>query len=99
MGQRPYEGHSPPQLTQQSARQSLASHPAAEPHQQTFEAKLLSLEPHSEIMIYRVILSPDAKASIRSALHWYFQHDENAPTPAPIKAHLPFAALPSINSM
>ena len=26
-------------------------------------------------MIYRVILSPDAKAGIRSAVRWYFQHD------------------------
>ena len=28
-------------------------------------------------MIYRVILSPDAKAGIRSAVRWYFQHDIN----------------------
>ena len=30
-------------------------------------------------MIYRVILSPDAKAGIRSALGWYFHQDMNLP--------------------
>jgi plasmid stabilization system protein ParE len=28
-------------------------------------------------MIYRVILSPDAKAAIRSAVRWYLQYDIN----------------------
>ncbi len=32
-----------------------------------------------ENMNYRVILSPDAKEDIRSALLWYFQHDTNLP--------------------
>ena len=30
-------------------------------------------------MIYRFILSPDAKEGIRSALLWYYQHDINLP--------------------
>ena len=30
-------------------------------------------------MIYRLILSPDAKGDIRIALHWYFQQDRHLP--------------------
>jgi plasmid stabilization system protein ParE len=30
-------------------------------------------------MVYRVVLSPDAKRDIRSALQWYFQQDIHLP--------------------